>query len=364
MAISQGVAAALARGGVPPQRIRIIPSGVDPERVAHGNAQAARASLALDATTPMVLNAAALVDHKDQATLLKAWAKVEAEHATATLVIAGDGERHADLTEQAAQLGLQRCHFVGWRSDIPDLLAAADLFCMSSVEEGLGTSIIDAMLARTPVVATRAGGIPELIAPGTGWLSPVSDPTALAESLLAALAEPDQRAACAAGRLRSRYDHLYRSANGCSLPGLLSRVTWEACMSTTGLFVAADALTHSADRGVLLPGVAEVLGRLAARSVPVIAVGSGPSRDGVAVHLACDDAGVPLAEVAWADDNASAAMQLPRPGLILRAAQNHGLDIFSSWVASPDLALVEAGSQAGCVGAVLLGTALNLPLTL
>lgn len=127
-------------------------------------------------------------------------------------------------------------------------------------------------------------------------------------------------------------------------------------MSTTGLFVAiSDVLTPANDPGRLLPGVAEALQRLQQRGVPVVAAENAEAD--VAAHLlgACSDAGCELTAVQLAPADATPAQRLPRPGLLLSAANDHALDLFSSWVVSASPGLIEAGAQAGCVGAVLLG---------
>lgn len=202
VAISRGVGRALARGGVPPQAI--IPSGVDPARTLAGDRARGRAALNLSDEQQLVLNVAALADHKGQSDLLSAWATIADRFPTAVVAIAGDGDRRAALEAQIEAEQIPRCRLLGWRGDIPDLLAAADLFCMSSHEEGLGTSIADAMVAGLAVVATTAGGIPEVVTPETGWLVPPKAPNQLAEALAEALTQPAQRRARgAAGRARA-----------------------------------------------------------------------------------------------------------------------------------------------------------------
>jgi glycosyltransferase involved in cell wall biosynthesis len=92
----------------------------------------------------------------------------------------------------ARALGVEgRVRFAGFRADVPDVMACFDLFVRSSREEGLCTSIIDAMELGVPVVGTRAGGIPELVLEGeTGLAAPVADPAGLADAVLRALADP------------------------------------------------------------------------------------------------------------------------------------------------------------------------------
>jgi len=90
-------------------------------------------------------------------------------------------------------------HFVGWRDDVPAWLSALDVFAMTSVTEGLCSAILDAMAARVPVVATAAGGIPELVIDDqTGRLAAVADPADIAAKLRLALTDRDRAAALAA----------------------------------------------------------------------------------------------------------------------------------------------------------------------
>jgi glycosyltransferase involved in cell wall biosynthesis len=104
-------------------------------------------------------------------------------------VIAGDGPLRESLEAQIARLGIgDRVKLLGYRSDVPNLLRTLDLFVLSSCEEGLGTSVLDAMVCRVPVVATVAGGIPEMVTVGeTGSLVPSRDPEALAAGIIEAL---------------------------------------------------------------------------------------------------------------------------------------------------------------------------------
>ncbi|MBN1517649.1 glycosyltransferase [Candidatus Sumerlaeota bacterium] len=187
LAISNGVRDVLIDGGIPAERIRIAPSGVDPMRFegAHDRAKA-RGELGLDDGAFAILNVAALTDHKDQTTLIRAAQGVVRQAENATVLIAGEGELQPELERLIAELGLAgKVRLLGHRADVPELLAASDLFVMSSKLEGLCTSIIDAMLMRAPVVACAAGGIPDLVIhEQTGLLAPPQEPQALTEAIL------------------------------------------------------------------------------------------------------------------------------------------------------------------------------------
>mgnify|MGYP000274199176 CR=1 FL=1 len=150
--------------------------------------------LGLDERHLLALCPAALVAHKGHRHLLDAWRAVEERGPEAILLLAGIGGLEGDLRAQVQRLGLRRVVFAGWRDDIADLHAAADLVVLASVEEGLGSALMDAAAAGLPVVATRAGGIPEVVRDGvTGLLAPPGDAPALAAHLLGLLNDAVRR---------------------------------------------------------------------------------------------------------------------------------------------------------------------------
>ncbi len=197
LAISRAVRQALVAAGVPAGRIRLVHSGVEPPVVPPGAREAVRRELGIGTGAPVLGVVAALVDHKGHRYLLEAMPAVLDAFPETVLLVAGAGALREELESQARALGLAggAVRFLGHRSDIPRLLGALDLFVMPSKLEGLGTAIVDAVLAGVPVVATRAGGIPELIEDGeTGLLADVRSPESLARRIVQALADPDLRA--------------------------------------------------------------------------------------------------------------------------------------------------------------------------
>jgi glycosyltransferase involved in cell wall biosynthesis len=208
IAVSQAVRDVLARDGVDAARVVLVREGIDVARIerAPDRARELRAALGIREGERLIVNVAALTAHKGQRYLLDAVPQVRAAHPDARLVIFGEGELRAALEEQARALGLgDGVVFAGFRppDEIPSILKAADLFVLSSFEEGLGTSLFDAMAAGTPIVATRAGGIPEIVRDGeTGLLVPPRDPAALAAAINRVLGDAAlaQRLAEAAGR--------------------------------------------------------------------------------------------------------------------------------------------------------------------
>ena len=193
VAISPAVERRLLAAGVPAQRIRLIWSAVDPERLRPGAPRAAlRARLGLAEETRCVLVAANLVPRKGVDVLLEAIARL-GPAARSVLWIAGDGPERARLEAAAARLGVaERTHFLGHRNDVPDLLEACDVFVLPSRQEGLGVAALEAMARGRPVVASAVGGLAETVVPEeTGLLVAPGDPAALAAALERLQGDPE-----------------------------------------------------------------------------------------------------------------------------------------------------------------------------
>jgi glycosyltransferase involved in cell wall biosynthesis len=213
VAISAGIRAALVAAEVPATCIRLIPSGVDTTRFTPDPAarRQIRQSHGLDAREPLVLATGALVERKGYQTLLQAAQHLKAQARQCRYLICGDGQLRSALQAQAGALGLERdVQFAGFCSDVAPYLAAADLFVHVPLWEGLGVAVIEALAAGLPVVASRVGGIPELITDQeTGLLVPPQDPPALAAALCRLLDDPlTARALGQTGqsRVRARFD--------------------------------------------------------------------------------------------------------------------------------------------------------------
>ena len=165
--------------------------------------EAVRDALGIPVDAPVVGNVAHLADHKGQGHLIRAFPAVLAAHPTAHLVIVGEGEARPALEEEIRRLDLEaRVHLAGFQTDIAACLGALDLFVMPSEQEGLCTSLLDALTAGLPVIGSEIGGIPEIIEPErTGLLAPVGDSPALAAAITRLLADRALAAALAeAGR--------------------------------------------------------------------------------------------------------------------------------------------------------------------
>lgn len=192
---SEAIRQILLRQGVEAARAVTVHEGIDLDHVDRAPRADPHAVFWLPHGVPVVGNVAALVPHKGQRDLIDAAALVLRDVPDAHFLIVGEGELRARLQARITQHGLgRRVLLTGFRPDVLSLLKGFDVFVMSSITEGLGTSILDAMACRKPVVGTRAGGIPEVVADGeTGWLVPVGDPRALAAAIVRLLRDPAER---------------------------------------------------------------------------------------------------------------------------------------------------------------------------
>jgi glycosyltransferase involved in cell wall biosynthesis len=188
IAISNGVRSVLIQGGIPSSKIDLIPSGADLTSL-QKIIKASRSEMGITSEGPIVGQVAALAPHKDQRTFLLAISVLKKKLKNVQAVLVGAGELESELKTMAAELGLaESVHFLGFQQEPLRFLAAFDVFCLSSVEEGLGTSLIDAMALKIPIAATSVGGIPDLIEDEiTGYLSPPKNPEILAQKIQQAL---------------------------------------------------------------------------------------------------------------------------------------------------------------------------------
>jgi glycosyltransferase involved in cell wall biosynthesis len=187
-------------------RVQVIHNGIDAARYAREQEPALRAQLGLG-EGPVVLVVANLIPYKGHPYFLRAWARVRQRFPNAVALLAGDGVARAALEAEARELGLgDSVRFLGTRTDVPELLALADVLVHPSLEEGFCNALIEAMAAGKPVVATDVGGNPEAVVSGeTGWLVPVRDAERLASATIEVLSRPDRgRSLGAAGRARVR----------------------------------------------------------------------------------------------------------------------------------------------------------------
>jgi glycosyltransferase involved in cell wall biosynthesis len=184
----------LEHGTCSEERSTVILNGVDASRVR-------RSSLA--GQPPTILSVSRLKAPKDVVTLARAFQQLEPGSFRAAIV--GDGPDRARVEEELGTAG----ELLGERSDVAELLAQADVFVLSSRSEGLPISILEAMAAGLPVVASDVGGIPELVVDGeTGLLVPAGDPDALAAALRRLVEDGELRrrlGAAARARVEQRF---------------------------------------------------------------------------------------------------------------------------------------------------------------
>lgn len=211
IAISAAVAGYLTGPdlGVPAERVRTIPYGIDLQpydAVDPARVQALRDSWGVGADTLVIGTAARLVPQKALHILLGAFAQFRAAGTPAArLVIVGAGPLEGELRAQAEALGLHDVVWAGFQTDIPAVMAAFDVFALTSAFEGFGLVLLEAMAAGRPVAASAISAIPEVVADGeTGVLVPPGDVAGFAAAF-ATLADPVRRERFgAAGRARAR----------------------------------------------------------------------------------------------------------------------------------------------------------------
>ncbi len=187
VAISHRVESALIEGGVSSARIRLIPSGIDTARfVPDPRArERIRHRYGLDSREILIVSVGALVERKAQASLIEAAAQLHRQGLRLSYMVCGEGPQRMVLEAQARAAGLgEQVYFPGFCSDVPAYLAAADVFVHVPLWEGLGVAVIEALAAGRPIIASRVGGLPELIEDRhTGLLIPPQAPDALAAAV-------------------------------------------------------------------------------------------------------------------------------------------------------------------------------------
>ena len=193
---------------MPEWRVFVVHSVTDPERfVGVPRDPAVRAELGIPADAFVVGNIGALVDHKDHATLLQACRRVRDARPDTWVLIAGEGQLRDAIQAKARALQMDdRLVLAGFRDDVPRIIAAFDVFALSSSAEGMCSTLLEVAAAGCPIVATDAGGVREAVLPDrTGLIVPVRSPGMLSGGILALAGDPERaRALARAGRQRVR----------------------------------------------------------------------------------------------------------------------------------------------------------------
>src|SRR4051812_196962 len=205
IAASEAIRRMLVADGIEERRTVTVHEGIDVEHVVAAPAVNVHEAFWLPHGAPVVGNVAALVPHKGQRHLIEAAHLVVREVPDARFVILGEGELREQLEHAVHEHHLEKHVLLpGFRTDVLGCIKGFDFFVMSSVTEGLGTSLLDAMACSRAVVATRTGGIPEVVADGdTGLLVEPRDHHAMAAAIVRLLRdEPLRRRMAAAGFAR------------------------------------------------------------------------------------------------------------------------------------------------------------------
>jgi L-malate glycosyltransferase len=187
IAVSNRMAGALISNGHPSSLVTTIHNGIDLRRsTSRRSPDDVKRELGLEGASIVIGSAARLDPVKGHDTLLRAARLILDREPGARFAIAGDGPLDHDLKALAAQLGVDgACRFLGARDDINDVMSAIDLFVLPSLNEGMPMAVLEAMAAAKPVVASKVGGLPEVIRHReSGVLVPPSDARALAAACL------------------------------------------------------------------------------------------------------------------------------------------------------------------------------------
>ena len=197
IAASEAIRHMLIADGVPEDRTVTVHEGIDVDHVVSVPLVDVHQAFFLPHGAPVVGNIAALVPHKGQRHLIEAAHIVVQKLPDVRFVILGEGELRDALERLVKEYRLEKHVLLpGFRTDVLGCLKSFDLFVMSSITEGLGTSLLDAMACSRPIVATEAGGIPEVVQNGvTGVLVPPRDHAALADAIVALVNDKARRQA-------------------------------------------------------------------------------------------------------------------------------------------------------------------------
>jgi glycosyltransferase involved in cell wall biosynthesis len=201
IAVSEASKRFLTKQGLPESKIQVVHNGVDLSRFQPTSLEEAKRRQGFEVGKPVFGVFGRLSPEKGQRTAIEAVFLLKQMGIDARLFLAGDGVERADLHKAAEALGIgDQVKFAGFVQDVRELMSACDAVVVPSLKEGFGLAAVEAMALERPVIASRTGGLPEIVVPDqTGFLFTPADPDALSRAL-AELSSDSERAA-AMGKL-------------------------------------------------------------------------------------------------------------------------------------------------------------------
>ena len=228
----------VSRGLAPAERVACIPNGVAAPNVPAASRAAVRARLGIPADAPLIGTAARLSPQKDPLLFVAAAAGVVQQHPSAQFVWCGGGELMRQAQAAAAARGIAHaCHFIGHRDDAGAVVAALDLFWLTSRYEGLPLAPLEAMALGVPIIATDVPGTRDLLRSGAGLLVPAGAAGALAAASARLLAMPERRARLAEAGRRYFRQHGTASAMLDAVAGLYGTLVAQRALPAPHLAV-------------------------------------------------------------------------------------------------------------------------------
>jgi glycosyltransferase involved in cell wall biosynthesis len=236
---SEAIRQMVVADGVPAERTVTVHEGIDVEHVRAAPPVNVHEAFWLPHQAPVVGNVAALVPHKGQRHLIEAAHLIVQQMPDVRFLILGEGELREMLERQVREHRLEKHVLLpGFRTDVLGCMKGFDVFVMSSVTEGLGTALLDAMACGKAIVGTRTGGIPEVVEDGvTGRLVPPRDHASMARAILSMLADENER----------------QRMGDAGLARVLSRFTVERMVTETAAVYERVAGRHRAEDSARQP---------------------------------------------------------------------------------------------------------------